>query len=115
MAVIETASPGKDGLVRSCSIGYSIPKDTKDVTQYKGRRWVTITHSVQRLSLLLDIEEQDRPLTVKATIVKAGAVEAGMKAAEEEAAVKAATSVETADKTQIKRKFKEMLVLKRNN
>ena len=35
MTVVETVSPGKDGLVRFCRFGYGVSKDTKDVFQYK--------------------------------------------------------------------------------
>ena len=75
LAVVEAVSPGKDGLVRSCTVGYGIPRETKDITKYEGRRWVTITRSVQRLSLLLAVEEQERPLTVEGgnVITKASA------------------------------------------
>ena len=65
LAVVEAVNPGKDGLVRSCKVGYGIPKETGDITKYEGRRWVTITCSVQRLTLLLAVEEQDIPLTVE--------------------------------------------------
>ena len=50
-------------LARSCTVGYGIPRDVRDISKYKGRRWVTITHSAQRLSLLLSFEEQEEPLT----------------------------------------------------
>ena len=63
LAVIEAVSPGKDSLVRSYKVGYGIPNETRDITKYKGRRWVTITHSAQRLSLLLSFKEQEEPLT----------------------------------------------------
>ena len=60
---LEAVSPGKDGLARSCTVGYGIPRDVRDISKYKGRRWHTITHSAQRLSLLLSFEEQKEPLT----------------------------------------------------
>ena len=71
MAVIEAVTAGKDDLVWSCKVSYGIPCSTKDVTKYDGRRWVSINHSVQRLSLLLTVEEQERPLTIEAGKVKA--------------------------------------------
>ena len=50
LAIIEAVSPGKDNLVRSCKVGYGIPKETGNITKYEDRRWVTITQSVQTLS-----------------------------------------------------------------
>ena len=83
MAVVESVSPSKDGLVRSCSVGYRIPKETKELSQYVGPsgrkyncssyvggKWVTLTRSVQRLTLLLPVEEQIRPLTVVDNVVR---------------------------------------------
>ena len=66
IAIDEAISAGKDNLVQSCRVGYGIPNNTKDISKYTGRRWVSINCSVQRLSLLLAVEEQERPLTIEA-------------------------------------------------
>ena len=58
MAIVEAVSAGNGSLVRSCKVSYGIPYNTKDITKYNGRRWASINCSVQRLSLLLAIEEQ---------------------------------------------------------
>ena len=89
----EAVAPGKDGLVRSCKVGYEIPRETRDITKYKGRRWVTITCSVQRLSLLLAVEEQEKPLAVEGgeVIPKASA--------ENELGSEAIVEINFADKT----------------
>ena len=95
LAVVEAASPGKDGLVRFYGIfyGYGIPRETRYITKYVGRRWVPITHSVQRLSLLLAVEEQEKPLTVEGgnIIPKASA--------ESEPGSEAVVEINSADKT----------------
>ena len=42
IAIVETVSTGKYGLVSSCRVGYGITFNTKDASQYKGRRWVLL-------------------------------------------------------------------------
>ena len=64
LAIVESVVPGKDGRVRSCSVGYRIPKSQEPVRQYTGGRWVSLTRSVQRLTLLLPVEEQTVPMMV---------------------------------------------------
>ena len=95
MAVVETVSTGKVSLVISCRVGYGVPKETKDVSQYKGRRWVSINHSIQRLSLLLAMEEQERPLTVDAETAITAEEEAAIEAETVEAEIVAEAEVVT--------------------
>ena len=95
LAIVEAVSPGMDGLVRSCKVGYGIPKETGDITKYVGRRWVTITRSVQRLSLLLAVEEQDKPLTVEGGNI---VVKSTDESVSDAASVVERNSVETTDK-----------------
>ena len=45
LAVVEAVSPGKDGLVRSCKVGYGIPKETGDITKYIHRQKVGDNYS----------------------------------------------------------------------
>ena len=70
MTIVEAVSIGKDGLVRSCKVIYGVPRGTKDVHRYKGRRWVSISRSIQILNLLLATEEQTKPLTVEENTMK---------------------------------------------
>jgi len=63
LAKVETVKESGNGLVRSCSVGYSNTRATKDPRKYQGH-WVTLHRSVQRLTLLLPVEEQDEDIVV---------------------------------------------------
>ena len=63
LARVQTVKISKDGLVRSCSVGYSVTKATKDPRKYCGQ-WVTLNRSVQKLTLLLAVEEMEEELVV---------------------------------------------------
>ena len=58
LAIVEVAHKSKDGCVRSATLRY---------TNIRGDNWVSVLveRSVQRLVLVLPVEEQDTPLTVK--------------------------------------------------
>ena len=88
MAVVEAVSIGKDGLVRSCKVGYGVPHEAKDIHCYTGRRWVSITHSIQRLSLLLAVEEQTETLTMEDSVMKLSEDKAAMEEGEAAESVK---------------------------
>ena len=38
LAIVKAVNPGKDRLVRSCKVGYGIPKETGDITKHESRR-----------------------------------------------------------------------------
>ena len=71
MGVVESTQKSEDGLVRSCQVGYKIPKEPTKVyygeENWKNGRgkWISVSRSVQRLTLLLPVEEQHKPLTVE--------------------------------------------------
>ena len=71
MAVVETVKQSADGLVRSCIVSYRVsnPKDSSE--NYSGGKLVKISHSVQRLTLLLSVEEQEQNLVIENGKVKA--------------------------------------------
>ena len=56
---VELADPDKDGLVRTVDVSYSLLHDTSDRTSYKGITKKMISVPVQRLVLILPIEEQE--------------------------------------------------------
>ena len=58
MGLVETVNVGRDGRVRSCTVSYTIPRSRDLSGQYTGGKRVLVTRSVQRLSLLLAVEEQ---------------------------------------------------------
>ena len=70
LAVVDSVNMSRDGLVRSCSVKYRIPKQSDSVSEYSGGRLITLTRSVQRLTLLLPVEEQQKPVEVEDNIVK---------------------------------------------
>ena len=64
LGIVESVKVSQDGLVRSCVVGYRIPSSRDSIGKYSGGKKVTVTRSVQRLSLLLPIEEQSEKLIV---------------------------------------------------
>ena len=64
LGIVESVKISKDGLVRSCVVGYRIPSSRDSIGKYSGGKKVIVTRSVQRLSLLLPIEDQSGKLVV---------------------------------------------------
>ena len=60
LGIIVATKTSKDGLVRSATVRYYIRGDAAE-------KWTAkqVERSVQRLSLILPVEEQDSPLMVK--------------------------------------------------
>ena len=64
LGIVEATNVGNDGRVRSCSVGYTLPRVKDPLGYYTGGRRILVTRSVQRLSLLLPVEEQSEKLEV---------------------------------------------------
>ena len=63
LGLVESVKVSHDGLVRSCVVGYrNSRRDLMDNSS--GGRKVSVTRSVQRLSLLLPVEEQNVKLEI---------------------------------------------------
>ena len=62
LGLVESVKVSHDGLVRSCAVGYRTGKDSS--AKYSSGKKVTVTRSVQRLTLLLPVEEQNCRLEV---------------------------------------------------
>ena len=106
LGVVESTVKSADGLVRSCQVGYKIPTPTKPVDIYEGKgKWISLSRSVQRLTLLLPVEEQAKPLTVE----KDGVVKLNKERQEH------VTPIETLEKPVKKREVKERWILKEVN
>lgn len=60
LAIVAAISASKDGVVRSADLRYYAPGTKK---KFRGKE-IIITRSIQRLCLILAVEEQDRPLQV---------------------------------------------------
>ena len=65
LAIVDEVKESKDGFVRSCVVRYRVPDPTavvkargKEKKRYPMGKEVKITRSVQRLTLLLPVEEQ---------------------------------------------------------
>ena len=65
LAVVKEVNLSRDGLVRSCTVQYRIPNPKDVVRRYTGGKEVTLKRSVQRLTLLLPVEEQSKTLLVR--------------------------------------------------
>ena len=59
LAIVAETKMSKDGLVHSCKVRYGLPKYTKDSKKYVNHQWISLSRSIQRLMLLLSVEEQD--------------------------------------------------------
>ena len=64
LAKVESVKTSADGMVRSCEVFYRIPYGKDSIGNYSGGKLVIKTRSVQRLSLLLSVEEQSGNLVV---------------------------------------------------
>ena len=64
MAIVDSVNESKDGLVRSCTERYRIPDPKDEKGQYSGGKVIKLTRSIQRLTLLLPVEEQVEDLKV---------------------------------------------------
>ena len=71
MAVVDSVKQSMDGLVRSCVLSYRVPNPKDSSEDYSGGKLVRISRSVQRLTLLLSVEEQERSLVIENGQVKA--------------------------------------------
>ena len=70
LGIVESVKMGTDGQVRSCNIGYTISNKKDAVDKYSGGRRISVSRSVQRLTLLLPIEEQNENLDVVDNVVR---------------------------------------------
>ena len=64
MGIVETGKESKDCLVRSCTIGYTVPNSKDRARRYSGWRRISVSRSVQHLTLLLPVEEQQMGLDI---------------------------------------------------
>ena len=67
---MDIVNMGRDGLVRSCSVRYTVPNARDPVGKYSGGRRIVVTRSIQRLTLLLPVEEQNSRMIVEDNVVK---------------------------------------------
>ena len=65
LAVVESVKMSQDGLVRSCIVIYKIPSSKDKIDQYTGSKVIRLSRSVQKLTLLLSVEEQDQKMSVE--------------------------------------------------
>ena len=70
LGIVESIDPSKDQLVRSCKVSYTIPNVKDPIGTYSGGKKVTVSRSIQRLSLILPVEEQEHSVVVENNIVK---------------------------------------------
>ena len=70
LAIVDEVKTSQDGLVRSCILKYRIPHAKDAVREYSGSKEIKISRSVQRLTLILPIEDQKASLVVDEGYVK---------------------------------------------
>ena len=64
MGLVDSVCIGKDQRVRSCTVSYMLPRSKDSAGRYSGGKRIVISRSVQRLSLLLPVEEQMEEIEV---------------------------------------------------
>ena len=70
LGLVESIDPSKDHLVRSCKISYTVPNSKDPVGTYTGGKKVIVSRSIQRLSLILPVEDQKQSLVVENNVIK---------------------------------------------
>ena len=70
LGVVDDIDPSKDKLVRSCKVSYTVPNLRDPIGTYSGGRRIVVSRSIQRLTLILPVEEQEHCLTVEDNMVK---------------------------------------------
>ena len=70
MGVVEEVVVGKDDRVRSCSVAYVIPSEFDSGHNYSRGRRIVVKRSIQRLTLLLPVEDQEGPLEVFGNVLR---------------------------------------------
>ena len=70
LGLVVSVNLGRDGMVRSCTVSYTVTNKKDPLGKYSGGTKVKVTRSVQRLTLLLPVEEQENTLEVSDNVVK---------------------------------------------
>ena len=70
MGRVDTVKTSQDGRVRSCAVSYMSFRNQDTGVQYASGKRIVVTRSIQRLSLLLAVEEQGGQLDVVGDVVK---------------------------------------------
>ena len=70
LGLVKEAKEGRDGFVRSCTVTYTVPNMRDPMNVYSGGKKITVTRGVQRLTLLLPVEEQSCEVIVEENRVK---------------------------------------------
>ena len=65
LGIVDSVKEGDDSLVRSCKVSYVIPNSKDKANSYTPGKRVVVSRSIQRMSLLLPVEEQSKPMTFK--------------------------------------------------
>ena len=65
LGIVESIKESADSLVRSCKVSYTLPNPKDSSDAYSGGKKIVISRSIQRLTLLLPVEEQEFPVKVE--------------------------------------------------
>ena len=70
LGVVDSIDPSKDHMVRSCRVAYTIPNSKDPIGIYNGGKRIIVSRSIQRLTLILQIEDQCGSMVVENNTVK---------------------------------------------
>ena len=65
LALVDSVKLSSDGLVCSCIVNYRIPSSSDSVCKYSGGKLIKLSRSIQRLSLILAVEEREENMVVE--------------------------------------------------
>ena len=70
LGVVESIDPSKDHMVRSCKVAYTIPNSKDPIGVDTGGKRIVVSRSIQKLTLILPIEDQHGSMVVENNTVK---------------------------------------------
>ena len=65
LGIVDSVDKSQDQLVRSVKVGYMVPNGKDRSSEYTGGKRIVVSRSIQKLTLLLPVEDQDTMLQIR--------------------------------------------------